>query len=367
MKKLLSLFLVAVLLLSLVAGCAKPGEPGKTEVPATKPTTDQKDPTKPAGSDYHIVYLLTGGKLGDQAANDAQYEGCKRFADRIGARFDAIELEELIDLDATVRQMAAEGVDIITLNSGDGSDMMDELCTEFPDIKFLMQNGTNYSGYDNLYNVTSDVAEAAFLCGIFATEMNVALGGEKKCGYVGGVRNPNLERARYSMQAAAELLGGQLTAVYVGNFTDAAAAKEITQQMHSDGIHIVQAWAGGCNKGVYEAAETAGEGYLSMGAATGQFHMSDTIVASLASLIDVAYEKFCEQIYEGTLEPGLHALNLKDGTIDCVFAPDERANQIPEAVAKKVEEYRQKLINGELFAPKTEEEYNDFVKKFIQG
>lgn len=361
MKKLLSVILAVALILTLFTGCAKGETNPSTNVSETKPGG-----STPEGDSFHIAFVLAGtGRLGDQASNDAQYEGMKAFCERVDGRLDVVELDELIDLDATVRRMAAEGVDVIALNDGNASDMMDEFCPEFPDITFLMMNGTNQNGYDNLINITSDVAEAAFLCGIFATEMNVVLGGEKKCGYVGGMRNPNLERARYSMQAAAELLGGQLTAVYVGNFTDAAAAKEITQQMHSDGIRIVQAWAGGCNKGVYEAAETAGSGYLSLGAATGQFHMSDTIVASLASKIDVAFERYCEQIYAGELPGGTYAMKLSEGTIDCVFAPDERADQIPEAVAKLVDEYRQKLNSGELFAPKTEEEYREFVDTFI--
>ena len=260
--------------------------------------------------------------------------------------------------------MIAQGYDLFIFNSADGSDLMEELCTDFPDVHFVMHNGTA-GPFDNLTNVTNDVAGAAFLCGVFAALMNQSITGELKAGYVGGVRNPNLERARYAMQAAVEYLGGQLSAVYVGSFNDTAAAKEIAQQMQAEGIYVIQAWAGGANMGVFEAAETAGEGYYSMGGATGQFHMSNSIVASLAMKLDVLYKDVCALAYAGTLASGTYAARLDDGTIDCVFAPDDRANVIPQEVAAKVDEFRRKLILGEMKAPSTEEEYNSFRAQYL--
>ena len=376
MKKTLALILALVTLLSLLTGCAKTAAPTQDKAQDTADTTDATEPADTAAdetpadaaatdaSDYKIFLIVTGGTLGDQAANDASYEGLKQFSETTGATFDYVELSEVADIETTVRTMAAEGYNMFYFNAPDGSDMMDVLCPDYPEIRFVMNNGTN-NNWGNLTNTKPDVASSGFLCGIFATLMNEYLTGEKVCGYIGGVRNPNLERVRYGMQAAAELLGGTLNAAYVGNFTDAAAAKEIAQQMQSSGIHVLQAWAGGCNKGVFEAAETAGEGYYSLGAATGQFHMSDTIIASNAENRTEAIMEICKAAVNGTLEGGEYVLSVANGGIDCKFAPDERADLIPQEIKDAVEEYRQKLISGELFAPKTEEEYNDFVAQFI--
>lgn len=380
MKRTLALILALVTLLSLLAGCAKTGAPAENPAPAATddkaaetpadnttdetPAEETPDNTSDAASNYKIFLIVTGGTLGDQAANDAIYEGLKNFSDSTGIQFDYVELSEVSDIETTVRTMAAEGYNIFYFNSPDGADLMDVLCPDYPEVRFIMNNGTN-ENWDNLTNMKPDVASSGFLCGIFATLMNEYLTGEKTCGYIGGVRNPNLERVRYAMQAAAELLGGTLNAAYVGNFNDAAAAKEIAQQMQSAGVHVIQAWAGGCNKGVFEAAETAGEGYYSMGGATGQFHMSNTIIASNAENRVEAVMAVCQAAVDGTLEGGSWIMDVANGGIDCKFAPDERADVIPQEIKDTVEEYRQKLINGELFAPKTEEEYNDFVAKFI--
>lgn len=373
MKRVLALLIVAVLALSMLAGCG--GNGNKTPDNSGNKTgnnTPGGDTQQPSGGGVSggadvgkYCLIVTGGTLGDQANNDGLYGGMKKFADETGAQFDAVELAEVADIDMTVRTMANDGYTFFAFNSSDGTDQMDMLCPDLPNVTFVMFNGTNAGGYDNLVNITTETAGAAFMCGIFATLMNEQLGGERVCGYIGGVRNPNLERARYGMQAAAELLGGKLNSAYVGSFTDAATAKEIAQQMQREGVRIIQAWGGGANKGVFEAAETAGEGYYSMGAATGQYHMSDTIIASLKTDLEGVMYDICTQYVAGTLSSGTYEVSVEGGRIDCMYAPDGRADIIPAEVTAQMDEYRQKLIAGELFAPSTEEEYNQFVSEYL--
>lgn len=307
---------------------------------------------------------VTGGRLGDQANNDAVWKGIKEFADENGYEAKAIELDEVADVDRTVREMYAAGFNCFCFLSSDAADQMDDLCPDFPDAKFIMWNGTNKNGYPNLTNVIGDVASGAFLTAICGCLMNETINGQRLVGYIGGVRNPNLERVRYGMQAGAKMIGGECIATYVGSFTDATKAKEITQQMYSNGVEVIQAWAGGANKGIFEAAETAGEGHLSMGGATGQFHMSSTIYASLASKTDEIFKLLCGKVVDETIEGGTFVVSVKNGMIDCLFAPDERASIVPESVKAEIEKYRKMIISGELIVPETAEEYNQFIEKY---
>ena len=361
MRRVLALLMAAVLTLSMLVGCS--GSRNTAENSSGNNANASGNSSNVDAGKYCLI--ITGGNLGDQANNDGLYNGIKKFADESGKQFDAVELAEVADIDMTVRTMANDGYTFFAFNSADGADQMDTLCPDLPGVTFVMFNGTNENGYDNLINITTEVAGAAFMCGIFATLMNEYLGGEKVCGYIGGVRNPNLERARYGMQAAAELVGGKLNSAYVGSFTDAATAKEIAQQMQSEGVRVIQAWGGGANKGVFEAAETAGEGYYSMGAATGQYHMSNTIIASLKTDLEGVMYDICSKYVAGTLSSGAYKVSVESGLLDCMYAPDERADIIPDEVTAQMEEYRQKLIAGEYFAPNTEEEYNQFVSEFL--
>ncbi len=348
-KRILSMILVAAML-SLLVGCAG-GE--------------KDEGSKGDGEMGKICFIITGGTLGDQAINDAMFSGMETFADKNGVQFDAVELAEVSDIDATVRSMAADGYTLFAFNSADGADLMDTLCIDLPDVTFAMYNGTNMGGYPNLVNITTDVAGAGFLCAVLGCLMNEHLGGERAVGYIGSIRNPNLERVRYAMQAAADVIGGRLDAAYVGSFTDAATAKEIAQQMQSGGIHVIQAWAGGGNMGIYEAAETAGDGFYSMGGANGQYHLSDTIVAALNTQADLIMEDICNKYMNGTLEAGIYDASVKNGMVDCIYAPDERADLIPDDITAVVEEYRQKIVDGELIPPTTEEEYTAFAEAHI--
>ncbi len=352
-KRFLAVLLTAVTALSLLAGCSGGGGSGSGSGDAAGSAGD--------GEKGKFCFIITGGTLGDQAINDAMYEGMKASAEKNGVQFDAVELAEVSDIDTTVRTMAADGYTFFTFNSADGADLMDTLCIDLPGVTFAMYNGTNTGGYSNLVNITTDVAGAGFLCAVFGCMMNEHLVGERAVGYIGGIRNPNLERVRYAMQAAADIIDGRLDAAYVGDFTDAATAKEIAQQMQSGGVHVIQAWAGGGNMGIYEAAETAGEGFYSLGGANGQYHMSNTIIASLNTQADLIMEDVCDKYMNGTLEAGTYSASVMNGMVDCIYAPDERADIIPDEITAAVEEYRQKIVNGELVPPTTEDEYNAFV------
>ncbi len=75
--------------------------------------------------------------------------------------------------------------------------------------------------------------------------------------------------------------------MYVGSFTDVAKGKEIAMQMYQDDMKLIQAYAGGAGMGVYQAAESLPEGYYALGAANGQFHLSERIIASQIKFADL--------------------------------------------------------------------------------
>lgn len=322
------------------------------------------DKEEAADGTHRFCFIVTGGRLGDQANNDAGWEGISAFCNEENYECKAIELDEVSDVDRTVREMVAEGYDCFLFNSSDAVDILDDLCPDFPDCYFIQYNGTNENGYANLTNIRVDVAGGGFLTAICGALMNERINGQRLVGYIGGTRNPNLERVRFGMQAGAAIIGGECVPTYVGSFSDATKAKEIAQQMHSNGVEVIQAWAGGANKGVFEAAETAGEGHLSMAGATGQFHMSQTIFASLATRIDEIFKQLCKEYVNGTIQAGYFEASATNGMVDCIYSPREGVEAVPDDIKAIVDEYRQKIVSGELEIPKTEEEYSAFIEKF---
>lgn len=353
MKKMTSLLLALALMLSVLVGCSSTNNGGNTN-------SGGNSDGDSGSSSVKVGFIITGGKLGDNAANDSQYAGLTRFSEEYGAELKYVEISELQDVEPAVRNYIDQGMNLIVFNSSEASDFIPTIAAEYPDVMFLVGEGTAAEA-ENILNYRTDVADASFLCGAFAALMSQELGGELAAGFVGGTRNPNLERSQYGFTAGVEYVGGEASVAYTNSFTDAATAKELTHQMFGSNIRVVQAFAGGANTGVFEAALNMGEGYYSMGGATGQFDLSDSIIASNCKFLgDLAYS-LCVQYVEGTLPHGTVSYGLTDGAVDIAYAPDQRADIIPQEIKDTIDSLREMIINGEIDVPTTQDEYDAFA------
>lgn len=353
MRKVFALLFAALFCLSLLAGCG--GDTGSGSV---------SGPSSTGGEAPLRVGVLFDGQLGDNAANDDTYEGMLQFAEETGAELTTIEVTEMQDHEINARNFAEEGYPLVVVGNAQPSDLIAQVAEEYPDTHFIIVEGT----VENMPNVTclrTRIGEAAFLTGAFNVLMNQELNGEAKGAFVGGVRNPNLERSQYGFTAGCEYVGGECSVVYVGNFTDVAKAKEITLQLYGDGLRLVQAFAGGAGMGVYQAAESMGDGYWALGAASGQFDLSDSIIASQVKNMGVMLYNACMKYLDGTLESGIIEVGLEDGSVGIKYNPLNQ-DQIPQEILDRVAELEAQLLDGTLVAPATEEEYQDFAQTYLQ-
>lgn len=356
MKKLLSMLLAVTMFATLAVGCGKNDDPKETE--GTTKVTESGTVSEDA---KEIVFFLVSGKLGDKGLNDTIDEGIKKYVAETNANYSTYELAELQDFVPSISTYCEKGVDLIVLNSASASEFTPEVAEMYPDVKFVIFEGT-VDGIDNVQSLNTAAADAGFVCGAFAALMNKELTGNATAGFIGGIRNPDLDRSQYGFMAGADYVGGEVTAVYVGNWSDAAKGKELATQLFSQGINIVQAFAGGANTGVFEAAKNMGDDYFAMGGATGQFDMSEKIFASMVKNTDVMAYDVCKEVFEGNFESGIKVVGLKENAVGIKYAPDGRDAVIPQSIKDKVEEIRQKVIDGEIVTPNTEDEYNEYLK-----
>lgn len=364
---MIALGMAAVMISLSVAGCAGTS---KEETKAPETTTAvaaattggesvQADTTAEpvtGKSDMKVAFMVD--RLGDNAANDESYRGMTEFTAKTGIEVTAVEAPELQDHEMNARTFAQEGYDLIVDGTSKTSELYAVIAPEFPDTHFIVLEGT-VTDVPNVTCLRDRPSEAAFLVGAFNVLMNQELGGEAKAAFVGGVRNPDLERSQFGFTAGAEYVGGEATVVYVGNFSDIAKGKEIALQLYNQGMKVIQAFAGGAGMGVYQAAESMGEGYYALGAAAGQFHLSDSIIASQVKMSGTSIYDACMLFYEGKLEGGIITKGVKEGSVDIRYSPINE-DKIPQSIKDQIAELREKVISGEIVPPMTEEEYKAF-------
>lgn len=359
MKRTLAIVVSVLLMAAMLAGCSSPSSSSQAVSSAGSPSQGSSQGlSQTPAVDIKIGYLTEN--LGDNASNDDAHAGVMRYGDENGIEITVIETKELQDYDINARSLADEGYDLIMVSTPTASELIGSLAPEYPDTHFIISEGT-VADVENVSCWQTRTAEAAFLAGAFNVYMNQELGGPAKAAFIGGVRNPALERAQFGYTAGAEYVGGECTAVYVGSFTDVAKGKEIAMQLYQDGLKLMQAYAGGAGMGVYQAAESMPEGYYAMGAANGQFHLSERIIASQVKLGgDIFYD--CISMYvAGTLPNGIFSLGIEDKAVGLQIAPGMES-LVPQEVQDKIDDLQQKIIAGEIVPPSNEAEYNAFGK-----
>jgi len=369
MKKALAMILGCTMAAMLLSACGKgtAPEPSVTAPGSvdTQPASGDSQSTSGDWGNLRIGHLTE--RLGDQGFNDGCYEGVKRFADEYGCEMTVVEIPELNDYAINARNFAQEGYDILVLTTAAAVDLVKPVAEEFPETQFIITGGVT-TGLKNLTSFEFAQFENGFVAGAFAALMNKELGGELKSGFVSGVRNPAMERSQYGFTAGSEYAGGTCTVVYVGDWNDAAKGKEIAMQMYSDGIKVVQAFAGGAGNGVYQAAETKGAGYYSMGNAGGHFELSDTIIASMLQSNGDAFYELCRKAAAGELDgsAGVSLLDMKSGVVAFGYNPKNEA-LVPQTIKDQVAEIEAKVKSGELVPPQTEAEYKAFQENVINN
>ncbi len=167
MKKLLSIVLTSVMVLSLAA-CAKSAAPAaETTAPAALET---KKPADLMIAEVHYSVVEDGGWA------QAMHEGILKACDDLGINKDTnlltmenIAEEDTALLEATVEELAEKGADIIFGCSAGYAPIFAELQPKYPDVIFAQQGN---DVYDNIVEMQIRGYEGEFLAGYLCALMN---------------------------------------------------------------------------------------------------------------------------------------------------------------------------------------------------
>lgn len=349
MKKLLGLFSILLIVLIVSTSCTKVDSTSKGEASQTVKQRQWK------------IAFIAGGLFGDQGMNDAMLKGVKDFSDKSGIKVTSVEVSESGDTMINANNFAEQNYDLVLMGSN-YSDVIGETAEAYPKTTFIINKGSVHG--DNLVSVKFNEPDGAFLAGAYAALLTKELGGKPTIGWVGGMRIPDLEISKFAFKAGAKVFGVDTNTVYIGDFKDSAKSKEITLQMYNDGIKVVQSFCGGAASGVYQAAESQPEGNYALGSATGQFHMSDKIVASQVVNYDIYYQQILASFVEnnGEIDSQLLEGTLANGGVGIKYSPKHQDVATKE-MREKIESLKQKVINKEIKVPTSEESFNKFSYK----
>ena len=285
MKKMLSLLLALVMVLSLAA-CGASDTPA-TEAPKTDAPAAEAPKAEEPKTEYKVAMITDYGDITDQSFNQTTWEAVVAFGKDNGVetKYYKPTTNTTADRVASTELAIAEGYNVIVMPGYAFGATVAEISGDYPDVKFialdvsagdLLEGGVALKGESYDYNpdnwtLTDYVHMDNVYCAIYQEELSGYMAGYAavklgytKLGFLGGMAVPAVVRFGYGyvqgVDAAAKELGINVDMKYAyGNqFFGDADITAVMDTWYADGTEIVFACGGGIWASAAEAAKKTG-------------------------------------------------------------------------------------------------------------
>ena len=222
------------------------------------------------------------------------------------------------------------------------------------------------AGSDKVASFSYNEEQAAYLMGAMA---GYAFPNETRFGYIGCFEGSGSFKYRWGFTEGllSVVPGAQLTFNYTNSYSDPNPAYEFAKQQQAQGVTYIFGAAAAGNEGIFNAAlELAKEGqYLYSVGQDSDMTREDNpyIISSQLKNTGVTAGIIIDAFFAGTLENGLHVLELKDGAIGATHITSDgvylNADIMTPEVIEKTKAVADAISSGELVLtlPASEAEY----------
>ncbi len=331
----------------------EPPPPPAEPAPAPEPAPEPPPPPEPAPAPEEpvTVALVANQRAGDLGPIDSLVQGLEMVEADFGADITFIEATDPSTFEATLRNLANQGTDIIAVTFPPMQEVVTLLAPEYPDTRWIHIFGFE-DGIDNLVSIGFDYYKGTYLAGLLAGELNTT----GKVGFVGGVSIPSLNADYNAFVAAAQTKDSSITgeAAFADSFEDPAKGRELGAALYDGGVDIIMTDAAATDLGVIQAAEEKG-GYV-IGGSENYFTSSAVIASVLLYWAEILYAQV-EHALSDDYTPGYIGAGVAEGGVDMVMNPDFLENgppemvEIIEATLDELEAAREAIKDGTLEIP----------------
>jgi basic membrane protein A len=333
---------ILCLLLALTA-CAGPTQP-KTPAQAAK---------------FRVGLVSDSGGLNDESFNQSAWNGVKRAESELGIDAKALESKRDEDYIPNLTNFAREKRNLIWGIGFKFDKVLPDVAAQFPNVQFGIVD-SNLGGKipKNVTAVTFKEEEGSFLVGVIAGLMTKT----NNIGFIGGVTSPLIKKFEVGFRAGVHTVNPKATVkvAYAESFTDETKGRSLAKTMYDGGVDIVYHAAGGVGKGLFDEVKTRPKGkYWAIGVDMDQSRLApDYTLTSMVKRVDVAVYDVIKKMVNKTYQGGKWIeYGLKENGVGYA---DTTNRHVPADVLKKVDDYKQKIINNQIVVPKTEAELAKF-------
>lgn len=354
-KRKFGLVLSSVLAASAILGACgtKDEEPAKENEDASKGDTATEEA-------FSVAMVTDVGGVDDKSFNQSAWEGVQAYGEEHGLSrgeggFDYLQSKSDADYDTNLNLLLRRDFNLIFGIGFMMEDAMAAIAEENPDNQFAIIDASVEA--DNVVSVLFKEQEGAFLAGVAAAKMSQS----GKIGFVGGVDIPVINRFEAGFVAGAKAVNPdiEIQSKYTAAFDKADLGKITANGMYSSGVDVIFHAAGATGNGVFSEAKERKKkdpnaNVWVIGVDADQYEegkVDDTTNVTLTSMlkgVNAAVVDISNKAKKGEF-PGGETLTYglaEDG----VKLADSRG-AIPEDVQAVIDEYKEKIVSGEIVVP----------------
>ncbi|WP_307251795.1 BMP family lipoprotein [Croceifilum oryzae] len=301
-----------------------------------------------AKGDFSVGLVTDTGGLNDESFNQSANMGVQKAKNDLKVDVKAQESKKDEDYVPNLTRFAKDKRNLIWGIGFKFDKAIPEVAEKFKDSKFAIVD-SNLGGKipSNVVAVTFKDEEGSFLAGVAAgltTKSN-------QVGFIGGMSSPTIKKFEAGFTAGVKQANPKATVkvVYAESFSDATKGRSLAKSLYDGGADVVYHAAGGVGKGLFDEVKSRQAGkYWAIGVDMDQSRLApEHTLTSMVKRVDVATFEITKQAKEGTLKLGTEVnFGLKDDGVGL-----SKNSKISPEVMKQVEEFKQKIIKGEITVP----------------
>lgn len=350
-KKLVAAFGIAAASALVLSACGQ------------APDTTAPGGTGAAGgdnSDFLACMVSDEGGFDDKSFNELSHDGLEKAAAELGVKTQEAESKSEGDFNANLNAMLDAGCNIIIPVGFKLADATDAIAAANPETHFAIVD-VDWVQHPNVLGLNYDTAQAGFLAGYAAA-------GASKSGVVatyGGAQLPTVTIfmdgfhdgiKHYNEQkgASVQLLGWDVdsqTGSFVGDFSNQAKAKQITEGFLAQGADLILPVGGPLYQGAVEAIRDTNSEALILGVdsdlAKADPSVADKVFVSIQKGLDVTVFEAIKSAVEGNFQSGTYTGTLANDGVG-ISGFGEHESMLPDGMKDELEQIKQDIISGKI-------------------
>ncbi len=369
-RRFLLVFALLLAVGMILGACGSSEEAGnETDNGSNNEDGSSNEENNEGNGDFSVAMVTDIGGVDDKSFNQSAWEGLKAFGEEHGLEegqgYDYAQSESDADYNPNITRLVRNDYNLVY---GIGYKLNDAISTaaeRYPETNFAIVDSVVEQ--PNVASITFKEHQGSFLVGVAAalkTETD-------KLGFVGGVESDLIKKFESGFIAGAKSVNPdiEVDVQYAGGFANADKGKVIANTMYKSDIDVIYHASGATGNGVFtEAKDIKNDdpdrkvwviGVDRDQHAEGEINEHNVTLTSMVKRVDVAVQEISKQAMDGEFPGGeVIQFGLDD---DAVSVADTNEDAYTDEIKQKVQEWKDKIVNGEVEVPSTREDLQTYL------